>query len=304
MVRGIQIQYFIISPNSGISFESLYSNPINGTSCVGDFNEDGLPDLIVMGPNYNDFTTSYVNLLLNTGNKTFARYNLGLGGLNNGSVGFTKIGTKKFLVSIQGGNASPAANNNAVGSVAVLQISGLSVTCTKLQNLDYGLIDGNLLFVDCDNDGYQDIVQFGGGRKVYTYINNANASFTLTTSITGLKGASKGQARLMDINKDGKQDIVSIDQSYGICVYLNSGNSSFTEIDVTSVDFGFKLKPRFEFGDFDEDGNIDMVVFDTNNTTMENSVVFFYGDGSGNFIQGAINNFMGGKCSCCWSCRL
>lgn len=279
-------------PNSGISFEALYSNPTNGSACVGDFNEDGKPDLIVMGPNYDDFDKSYVNLLLNNGNGTFTRHNLGLKGLNNGSVTYTKIGSKQYLLALQGGSATPAANNNAVAYVAELKFSGNTPTCTKKQDLTNGLIDGDILFVDFDNDGKQDIIQFGGSRKVYTYLNNNNASFTLVKNVAGLKGANKGRAKIYDINKDGKMDIVSIDQSFGICVYMNSGASSFTEMKPTS-DYSFKIKPRFEFGDFDNDGNIDIVAFDTHPSTAECSVVFLYGNGTGQFMQGNQNNFMG-----------
>jgi DUF1680 family protein len=278
-------------PNSGICFEGLYANPINGSSIVGDFNEDGYPDLLVMGPNYDDFTSSYVNLLINNKNKGFIRYNTGINGLNNGSIAYTRVASKQFLVAIQGGTASPASTNNATANVFLLVINNSGVASTKMQDLSNGIIDGNILFVDFNNDGYQDIVQFGGSRKVYTWQNNGNNSFSQIVNI-GLKGTSKGQTRLYDINKDGLIDIISIDQSYGLVVYLNNGNNSFMEKDIIST-YSFKLKPRFGLGDFNKDGNIDIVAFDTNAMSADNRVVFFYGDGDGNFTQDTDNNFMG-----------
>ncbi len=279
-------------PNSGTRFEALYANPTNGTACIGDFNEDGCPDLIVMGPNYDDFTTSFVNLLLNNGDGTFTRTDLGLTGLNNGSITFIKTGTKQYLLAAQGGTASPATNNNAVGYVAELKFNGNQAVCTKKQDLTYGLINGDIFFVDLDNDGKTDIVQFGGGRKVYCYLNNGSNSFTLTSDITGLQGTSKGKSKVLDINGDGLPDIVCIDESYGLYVYLNSGNKTFTAQKITS-DYSFKSKPRFEFGDFDKDGKMDIVAFDSDSMTGELSVVFFYGDGTGNFTQAVVNDFMG-----------
>ena len=280
-------------PNSGVNFEALYSNPTDGTACVGDFNEDGKPDLIVMGPNYNEFNTSFVNLLLNNGDNTFTRHDLGLKGLNNGSIAFLRTAPGRYLLAIQGGQASPAAANNAIAYTAELRIDNGKIVCSETQRLNYGLFDGDLLFVDFDSDGLKDLVQFGGSRRVYTYRNNNNTGFEFVSNVTGLKGTSKGKSQVYDINSDGKKDIVCIDQSYGLCVYLNNGNNGFTEVPPSLSDYGFKIKPRFEFGDFDKDGKIDLVAFDTHPTSGENRVVFLYGDGTGAFVPGEPNDFPG-----------
>lgn len=287
-------EIFYQYPNSGINFEALYANPTNGTACVGDFDEDGKPDLIIMGPNYDDFEKySFVNLIQNKGNNEFVRHNLGLQGLNNGSIAFTKIGDKHFLLALQGGTASPAAANNATAYVAEIRHQNNGFVCTKKQNLDNGLIDGDILFIDFNNDGHADIINFGGGRKVHTYLNNGKNSFSLVTNVTGLTGTVNGKAKVYDVNCDGKPDIVCIDQNSGLCIYLNSGNNAFTQKKISS-DYGFKLKPRFEIGDFNNDGHADIVAFDTHTTNAsERSVVFFYGSSTGNFTQAPANNFMG-----------
>lgn len=286
-------ELFLRFPNSGVNFEALYANPTDGTACIGDFNEDGKPDLIVMGPNYNEFETSFVNLILNNGNKTFTRHDLGLEGLNNGSVAWTKTGAGHFLLAIQGGTATPATNANATAYVATLKVHNNQVACTRKQNLDNGLINGDILFVDFNNDGHPDIVSFGGSRKVYTYLNDGNNNFSLVTNVTGLTGTVNGQSKAVDVNRDGRPDIICIDQNSGLCVYLNTGKNAFTKKKVDS-DYGFKIQPRFETGDFDNDGHLDIVAFDTHSTNAsERSVVFFYGNSTGHFVQDEPNDFMG-----------
>lgn len=279
-------------PNSGVSFEGLYSNPTNGTACIGDFNEDGYPDMIVMGPNYDDFDTSYVNLLQNKGDGTFERIDLGLIGMNNGSIAYTKIASKQFILALQGGTASPASNDNAKGYIAELKFEGDVVNCRKKQDLEHGLIDGDFFFMDVNGNGIADLVQLGGLKEVYTYLNDGTNSYALTTDIKGLVGTYRGKSLAYDINKDGSLDIVSISQNGGLQVSLYKGNHTFTTNAITST-YKFKVYPRIELGDFNEDGNIDIVAFDYNSSKKTHSVVFFYGDGNGEFTQAADNSFMG-----------
>lgn len=118
--------------------------------------------MIVMGPNYDDFETSYVNLLQNNGDGTFKRIDLGISAMNNGSIAYTKVAPKQFILALQGGTASPAATNNAKGYIAELKYVGDAVSCRKKQDLDYGLIDGDLFFIDVDGNGHVDLVQLGG----------------------------------------------------------------------------------------------------------------------------------------------
>lgn len=280
-------------PNSGISFEGLYSNPTDGSACIGDFNEDGYPDLIVMGPNYNEFATSYVNLLQNNGDGTFKRINLGLSGMNNGSITYTKTDAKTYILALQGGTAFPAASGNAKAYLAELKYTKSdAVTCKKIRDLTNGLINGDLLFVDVNSDNHKDLVQFGGTKNAYAYLNDGNNKYTLSTDIKGLTGTYLGKSLLCDVNKDGKEDIVSISQSGGLWVSLNTGNNQFTQ-SIISSDYGFKSSPRLELGDFNEDGNMDIVAFDYASGTRIHSVVFFYSDGNGGFQQASENSFMG-----------
>ena len=207
-------------PNSGVSFEGLYSNPTNGTACIGDFNEDGYPDMIVMGPNYDDFETSYVNLLQNNSDGTFKRIDLGISAMNNGSIAYTKVAPKQFILALQGGTASPAATNNAKGYIAELKYVGDAVSCRKKQDLDYGLIDGDLFFIDVDGNGHVDLVQLGGVRKAYVYLNDGANLYSLTADVTGLVGTYRGKSLVSDVNNDGHLDIVSISQSGALQVFI------------------------------------------------------------------------------------
>ena len=279
-------------PNSGVSFEGLYSNPTNGTACIGDFNEDGYPDMIVMGPNYDDFETSYVNLLQNNGDGTFKRIDLGISAMNNGSIAYTKVAPKQFILALQGGTASPAATNNAKGYIAELKYVGDAVSCRKKQDLDYGLIDGDLFFIDVDGNGHVDLVQLGGVKKAYVYLNDGANLYSLTADVTGLVGTYRGKSLVSDVNNDGHLDIVSISQSGGLQVSLYQSNNTFIT-DAISSTYNFKIYPRLGLGDFNEDGNIDIVAFDYASSKKEHSVVFFYGNGKGQFTQAAENSFMG-----------
>ena len=279
--------------NSGVSFEGLYANPTNGYAIHGDFNEDGHEDLLIMGPNYNDFNTSFITILQNDGLGGFIRVNIVADGLCNGSIAVSRVGYREFLIAYQGGTAYPPSTSNAKAVVARIKYANdTRVRYTKLQELDYPLYNGDIQFIDINNDGQPDIIQQGGASKVYAYLNDGNYGFDLATDVSGLRGVVNGKSKVYDVNNDGLLDLVSIDERYRLFVYINNGDKTFTAQSIAS-DYSFKSSPAFELGDFNEDGNIDIVAFDYSSLTNTYSVAFFYSDDEGVFTQAAVNNHMG-----------
>ncbi|MCS3282956.1 VCBS repeat-containing protein [Bacteroides salyersiae] len=110
--------------------------------------------------------------------------------------------------------------------------------------------------------------------------------------LRGLVGTYRGKSLVSDVNNDGHLDIVSISQSGGLQVSLYQSNNTFIT-DAISSTYNFKIYPRLGLGDFNEDGNIDIVAFDYASSKKEHSVVFFYGNGKGQFTQGGRKLFYG-----------
>ena len=283
---------FRLLSNSEINFEAMWANPTHGTACVADFNEDGFPDLVVTGPCYEDTSMAYVNLLINQGGKSFKRFDIGLQAVSNGNMAVSRVSNKVYLLAVQGGTGVTATTQNAVGYVARINMRGTSPVVTKMQDLDYGLFKGGMMFVDYNGDGKDDLVCFGGNRKVYAYLNNGSNKFTLDTSANGLKGTNNGDCQLVDMNGDGRKDIVAIDQNTGFYVYLNNGDGTFTAQKVGAT-LRFKNSPRMGVSDFNGDGRQDIVAFDYSSVNGRYSVGFYWQNDDGTFTESVSDSLMG-----------
>ena len=283
---------FYTYPHSEINFEALCSNPSNGCVCVEDFNEDGFPDLIVSGPRYGDFTLACMNLLLNNGGTGFTKYELDLQPVSNGSISVNRIGKGTYLMAVQGGTDVTASEDNSVAYVARLTIRKTSVGATKLQNLTSGIYGGDILFADLNDDGKKDIMQFGNGSKVYTYLESGNNRFVINEKETNLIGANAGRQIAVDMNNNGRKDIVTIDDETGLCVYFNQGDGTFAMEKVNKT-LLFKSVPRMGLGDFNEDGRMDIVAFDYALDTDKYRVGFYYQNEDHTFTEDVSSDFMG-----------
>ena len=128
-------------------------------------------------------------------------------------------------------------------------------------------------------------------------------SFTkMTTAAPSLDGGANRSANWIDYDNDGKLDLfVSRGPSAGATPYLyhNEGNGVFTKITTGPIVTASMKADGSSWGDFDNDGNVDLCV-----ATWWNQIDFlFQNNGSGNFSflnTNPISSFNGYSETCSW----
>ncbi len=167
-------------------------------------------------------------------------------------------------------------------------------------------------FVDYDNDGFLDLyvtnyvkytiesdsVCMNKGVRVYCdprlyegeldilYHNNGDGTFTDVTVSAGFSGATgRGLALAWgDYDDDGDMDVYIANDADQNFLYRNNGNGTFTDVSLTAG-VGFSEDGEAEngmgvdFGDYDNDGRLDLVV--TNFQGQTNTL--YHNEGNGLF---------------------
>jgi hypothetical protein len=138
---------------------------------------------------------------------------------------------------------------------------------------------------DVNNDGFPDVVGTDG-TTLYVYLNDGSGH--LQTPLTQpINGAIQDVA---DFNKDGKKDIVVTAFTGGNAtthtIYFGNGNGTFGPASVTLTNDARNVRS----GDFDGDGNLDLVMaasYDAGEEGSSLNLYFSYGDGAGHFTTPA-----------------
>lgn len=118
-----------------------------------------------------------------------------------------------------------------------------------------------LAWGDSDNDGDLDLAVgngiLGTAEQNYLYVNNGDGTFTQQAQF-GL-----GQTDTLvwgDFDNDGDLDLAAGNGGFGYTgqnyLYVNNGNNTFTE----RVEFGSSDTASMAWGDYDNDGDLDMAV--------------------------------------------
>ena len=247
---------------------------------AGDFNDDRKLDLALSG-------TSGLRIML-----------------GNGAGGFTGL---KTYASDPGKTAPAVGDFNEDGKLdfALGQgQTGVSTDIDVLYGEGAGLFTGSpsigtsvfsphdVVAVDFNNDGKQDLATvssddfayFTGGSTVEIAFGDGKGNFTDRQLIRFQAGTLLQWLVAGDFNNDGRPDLaVTLALEGRISILLNDGNGRFSPDGANAASFPIApygvFPTRLNAGDFDNDGNLDLVVL----ARFSNTFVVMLGNGAGGF---------------------
>ncbi|MBN2664527.1 MAG: VCBS repeat-containing protein [Bacteroidales bacterium] len=225
-----------------------------GDIAWGNFDNDKDIDFIMMGltTDGNEFSMLYEN----TDGNSFQENSLSLPMRSVGSCSFVDFNNDGFLDIFLSGNTGQT------NSVHLFKNNG-DKTFTQIQTPFVGLSRSSVKWSDFDNDGDFDIFISGEqddnqGYIANLYTNNGDGTFKLDEN--SFTKFCNGNAGWGDYNNDGYDDLIITGQSDNetfICeLYKNNGNGTFS---IQTTDFTGLAYSTIDWGDFDNDGDLDIL---------------------------------------------
>jgi FG-GAP-like repeat/Abnormal spindle-like microcephaly-assoc'd, ASPM-SPD-2-Hydin len=264
---------------------------------VGDFNNDGIPDIAVANttPTYNGIARNLetVSLLLGNGdgsfrapNSTYVEYNLGV-------LGVGDFNGDHKLDLIVGGQAE--GSNTTVFLLKGDGTGNFNVQMISNSFTSYGAsLPVNLAVSDFNRDGYMDFA-ISDNSGISVYLNSANQFVSTPLQVSSIQYP---YALAVDLNNDGIPDLVLADQdnttSAGVSVLIGNGDGTFKT--ATNYWTGFPAYTVTPL-DLNKDGNIDLLVSEYGVSGFSPPPLSLYlGNGDGT-LQAPINYSIGGVSS-------
>ncbi|TAE24656.1 MAG: hypothetical protein EAZ92_13085, partial [Candidatus Kapaibacterium sp.] len=219
---------------------------------VGDMNGDGNLDVVLVGDNENNLVSVMI------GN--------GLGGFTgNGLLGLNRRSFGCSVADFDGdGDMDIALANRVTNGLHVLLNNGNGISYTNTGYLA-GTDGGYPAVGDFDLDGDVDIALATMPGNIQVMTNNGNGTFTSGASYGA--GVGSRYAAVQDVNGDGDLDLIaSADMSANVNVFLGTAGATFNLLASYLPGAGAPL--YLGMGDFDNDGDVDMVVPYTANNQL------------------------------------
>jgi hypothetical protein len=280
---------------------ALASSPENlQYAAVGDFNEDGIPDLAVTR-NYIsaedcfDICSGVVTILLGNGDGTFT----------------VSPKTLKVIAGVpwlitptdlnQDGHTDLVVLSNGEdtdeGDVAVTFFLGNgdgTFTAEPERDVPYmGENPGAMVVDDFNGDGIPDLVTFGIDG-IYIKLGNGDGTF-LGAKVSSIpinhstanssKNSSSYSSDVLatgDFNGDGYPDL-ALSSTSGIEILLNSGKGKFALKSTVAITDTTYSSSVIAIGDFNGDGKADLAVAEFNRSSLLGRIEIFLGNGDGTF---------------------
>jgi len=274
-------------------------------AAIGDYNGDGWEDIFINDPHPGK--PNY--LLKNNGGMNFTNvaHEAGVANLNDkNQVSTTGLffdydgdGWQDLLV-VRLGQSLLFKNQQNDTFVDVTKQAGINKRANSLSAIAFDYNGDGFLDIYFGNY-FRDINMFqlntdkvlhdswetsrNGGANVF-YHNNGNGTFTEKTKEVGLEDTGWTMAIAHgDYDNDGWQDIY-IANDYGPDkLFRNTGKGSFEDVTDRAIGVDTKKGMNAEFGDFDNDGDLDIFVTNVTEKFLYECNMFWLNNGNGTFTD-------------------
>ena len=252
---------------------------------TGDFNGDGIPDLVYDTASVNGLGSS-LHVLLGKGDGTYTdAQDVGLPSPLGGAINIADVNGDGIPDLILGGGGTSTTSGvvatllgNGNGTFAAPVISTFSVSgggsyISTVRKMGIGDING---------DGAVDLViPDASNTLLYILLGNKNGKFQYAGKL--FNGSYPTEAFLADLNGDGHLDLVALGPTGGtVTVYLGKGDGTFA----TGVNYSLLYGPgNMLLIDLDGDGHLDIVadVLAEVNSQAVPQILFLHGNADGTF---------------------
>lgn len=232
-----------------------------GDIALGDFNNDGKPDIAAVG-------SSSVSVLLSKGNGTFQpaiSTSVSDVALGVATGDFNHDGKLDLAVSSEIGTT---------GRVTIFLGNGDGTFQASPTTYSFTNVPPNVVSADFNGDGNLDLV-VSAGKGVYVLVGNGDGTFSAPVFYSAAGnafGVSVG-----DLNGDGKQDLI-IPESSNVAVLLGRGDGTFGSAKLYGIGgIGSTPTETMALADLNNDGHLDVAV---NNGQSSFALLFGKGDGT------------------------
>jgi hypothetical protein len=257
--------------------DGTLQNPIDITTgatpsavAVGDFLGNGLQDIAVAN------TNGTVTLILSNGNGTFrAPRSFTIGGAPTAiAVGDFNGDGKLDIVTANGDGSVRVLAGNGAGAFGKPIVTHLSGSLTSVAVGDF------------NGDHRPDLV-VGTDTGLDSLVNQGNGTFQLAQTVSFARvihgitfQESVNSVAVNDLRHNGREDIVAL---AGGSIFILLGNGDGTFQPRTQLNTGQSVAGSFVLGDFNGDGNVDIVASNDLRYQAGPSITFLGGNGNGTF---------------------
>ena len=308
---GFATSPFLYRNNGDGTFTKVTSGPPgnvpadSGSACWGDYDNDGNLDLFLAANSVNQ-------LYHNNGNSTFTRittgslvtdsaFHIGAAWADYDNDGFLDMFVTAYDTT--GKSHNSLYRNNGSGAFTRVNTGPLVTDIGSSLGCVWG---------DYDNDGHIDLFVTGGGPSVAQanrlYHNNGDGTFTrMTNGSISTDTGYCGACAWGDYDNDGFLDLF-VGNAGGLpdFLYHNNGDGTFTRVTNSIVETDTTWSAGCAWGDFDNDGFLDLFV--ANNQYISNGLpavnFLYHNNGDGTFTKittGSIVTDSSSADGCAWA---